>query len=60
MHSVCDPELPDAGDVWGGVVEKSVYSSADSTNISALTCLYPYQYSSTDSSNYMVVKLALP
>jgi hypothetical protein len=21
MHSVCDPELPDAGDVWGGVVE---------------------------------------
>ena len=23
MHSVCDPELPDAGEVWGGVVEKS-------------------------------------
>ena len=23
MHSVCDPELPDAGDVWDGVVEKS-------------------------------------
>jgi hypothetical protein len=23
MHSVCDPELPDAGDVWGGVVAKS-------------------------------------
>jgi hypothetical protein len=22
-HRVCDPELPDAGDVWGGVVEKS-------------------------------------
>jgi hypothetical protein len=22
-HSVCDPELPDAGEVWGGVVEKS-------------------------------------
>jgi hypothetical protein len=21
MHSVCDPELPDAGEVWGGVVE---------------------------------------
>jgi hypothetical protein len=21
MHSVCDPELPDSGDVWGGVVE---------------------------------------
>ncbi len=21
MHSVCYPELPDAGDVWGGVVE---------------------------------------
>jgi hypothetical protein len=21
MHSICDPELPDAGDVWGGVVE---------------------------------------
>jgi hypothetical protein len=21
MHSVCDPELPDAGDVWGEVVE---------------------------------------
>jgi hypothetical protein len=21
MHSVCDPELPDAGQVWGGVVE---------------------------------------
>jgi hypothetical protein len=20
MHSVCDPELPDAGEVWGGVV----------------------------------------
>jgi hypothetical protein len=24
MHSVCQPELPDVGDVWGGVVEKSV------------------------------------
>jgi hypothetical protein len=23
MHSACDPELPDAGEVWGGVVEKS-------------------------------------
>jgi len=23
MHSVCDPKLPDAGEVWGGVVEKS-------------------------------------
>jgi hypothetical protein len=23
MHSVCDPALPDAGDVWGGIVEKS-------------------------------------
>jgi len=23
MHSVCDPELPDAGDVWDGVVAKS-------------------------------------
>ena len=23
MHSVCDPELPDAGEVWSGVVEKS-------------------------------------
>jgi len=23
MHSVCDPELPDAGEVWGEVVEKS-------------------------------------
>jgi hypothetical protein len=23
MHSVCDPELPEAGDVWAGVVEKS-------------------------------------
>jgi hypothetical protein len=21
MHSACDPELPDPGDVWGGVVE---------------------------------------
>jgi hypothetical protein len=21
MHSVCDPELPVAGEVWGGVVE---------------------------------------
>jgi len=21
MHSVCDPEFPDAGEVWGGVVE---------------------------------------
>ena len=21
MHSVCDPKLPDAGKVWGGVVE---------------------------------------
>jgi len=21
MHSVCDPQLPDAGEVWGGVVE---------------------------------------
>jgi hypothetical protein len=21
MHSVCDPELPAAGNVWGGVVE---------------------------------------
>ena len=21
MHSVCDPELPDAGEVWDGVVE---------------------------------------
>lgn len=23
MHSVCDPELPDAGDVWAGVAQKS-------------------------------------
>jgi hypothetical protein len=23
MHSVCDPELPDVGEVWAGVVEKS-------------------------------------
>jgi hypothetical protein len=23
MHSVCDPELPDAGEVWDGVVGKS-------------------------------------
>ena len=23
QHSVCDPELPDAGEVWDGVVEKS-------------------------------------
>jgi len=23
MHIVCGPELPDAGDVWDGVVEKS-------------------------------------
>jgi hypothetical protein len=23
MHSVCDPQLPAAGEVWGGVVEKS-------------------------------------
>ncbi len=23
MDSVCDPELPEAGEVWGGVVEKS-------------------------------------
>jgi hypothetical protein len=23
MHSVCDPDLPDAGEVWGGVVAKS-------------------------------------
>ena len=23
MHSVCDPELPDAGEVWGGVIDKS-------------------------------------
>jgi hypothetical protein len=23
MHAVCDPDLPDAGDVWDGVVEKS-------------------------------------
>jgi hypothetical protein len=23
MHSVCDPELPDTGQVWGGVVAKS-------------------------------------
>jgi hypothetical protein len=23
MHSVCDPELPGAGDAWRGVVEKS-------------------------------------
>jgi hypothetical protein len=22
VHSVCDPELPDARQVWGGVVEK--------------------------------------
>ena len=21
--SVCDPELPDAGEIWGGVAEKS-------------------------------------
>jgi hypothetical protein len=21
MHSVCDPELSDAGEVWGGVIE---------------------------------------
>jgi hypothetical protein len=23
MQSVCDPELPDAGEVWNGVVDKS-------------------------------------
>ena len=23
MHGVCDPELPDTGEVWEGVVEKS-------------------------------------
>lgn len=23
MHSVCDPKLPDAGEVWGEIVEKS-------------------------------------
>ncbi len=23
MHSVCDPELPEAGEVWDGVVDKS-------------------------------------
>jgi len=23
LHSVCNPTLPDAGEVWGGVVEKS-------------------------------------
>jgi hypothetical protein len=23
MHSVCDPDLPDAGEVWDGVVDKS-------------------------------------
>jgi hypothetical protein len=23
MHSVCDPELPEVGEVWDGVVEKS-------------------------------------
>jgi hypothetical protein len=23
MHSVCDPEVPDAGEIWGGVVETS-------------------------------------
>ena len=23
MHSFCQPELPDAGEVWEGVVEKS-------------------------------------
>jgi hypothetical protein len=23
MHSVCDPELPDAGDVWAGVIVRS-------------------------------------
>jgi hypothetical protein len=28
MHSVCDPELPDAGDVWGQVIENmdQIYS----------------------------------
>ena len=23
MHSICDPELPEAGEIWDGVVEKS-------------------------------------
>jgi hypothetical protein len=23
MHSVCDPDLPDAGEVWGEVLEQS-------------------------------------
>ncbi len=23
MHSVCDPQLPEPGQVWGGVVEQS-------------------------------------
>ena len=23
MQTACDPEWPDAGEVWGGVVEKS-------------------------------------
>jgi hypothetical protein len=23
LHSVCDPVMPEAGEVWGGVVEKS-------------------------------------
>ena len=22
MHNVCDPEFPDAGEVWGGVVDQ--------------------------------------
>jgi hypothetical protein len=25
MHSVCDPKLPDAGQVWGGIVENLDY-----------------------------------
>ena len=46
MHSVCNPELPDAVEVWEGVVEKS--GSGWSRHGRLCRSILEYPYSSFD------------
>jgi hypothetical protein len=42
MHIVCDPELPEAGEVWGGVVEKSGQCLEQARGLCRSILEYPY------------------
>jgi hypothetical protein len=42
MHSVCDPELPDAGEVWGGVLQAECKSAYKFDPFSAPICSVSY------------------